>query len=127
MLGLPVRYLAACLITVSLLMISSSANAAEYRCRDNKVTKSGGTRFIIRTSGSNFSVTKSGGNLANVVKNSNRWAVKISGGTKATFDDQRIYRSGGTWGSVRDAKLTFDCPDHWAAALWVLKELSLIK
>ena len=124
--GLPIRYAVACAITVGLLATTSSAQAFEYRCRDNKVTKSGGTHFVIRTSGSDFNVQKSGGTIANVVKNSSRWAVKVSGGTKATFDDTRIYRSGGTWAQVRDAKLIFDCPDHWAAALWVLRELSLL-
>ncbi len=124
--ALPIRYLTACAITLALLLSTSSAQAFEYRCRDNKVTKSGGTHFVIRTSGSDFRIQKSGGTIVNVVRNSSRWAVKVSGGTKATFDDTRIYKSGGKWAMVRDAKLVFDCPDHWASALWVLRELSLL-
>ena len=123
---LPTRYLTACAMTLGMLVATSSAHAFEYRCRDNRVTKSGGTHFVIRTTGSGFKVQKSGGTIANIDKNSNRWAVKVSGGTKASFDDKRIYRRGGTWAQVRDAKLVFDCPDHWAAALWVLRELSLL-
>jgi hypothetical protein len=54
------------------------------------------------------------------VKRISKWYVEVSGSTKATFDDRKIYKSGSSWATIADAQHVFDCKPEWAATLYVL-------
>lgn len=99
---------------------SLSASAADYKCKGDRVEKSGSTKYKIRTSGSDYTVEKSGSTRGKARKRGSKYAVEVSGSTKATIENGKIYKSGSTWAKISDAQRTFDCPPVVAATLWVL-------
>lgn len=101
-------------------MASPASAGAEYKCKGDRVEKSGSTKFKIRRSGADFSIEKSGSTVGRVKKRGSKLAVEVSGSTKATIDNGKIYKGGSTWASVSDAQKQFDCGGDVAAGLWVL-------
>lgn len=106
--------------SAALALISAPAFAADYKCKGNRVEKSGSTKYTIRTSGSDYTIEKSGSTRGKAVKRGSKYYVEVSGSTQATIENGKIYKSGSTWASVSDAQRTWDCPDVVAATLWVL-------
>ncbi len=116
------------LLTVSTLLALAAPAAAspEYKCKDNRVEKSGSTKFTIRRSGTDFTIEKSGSTKAKVVKRGSKMSVEVSGSTKATIERGKIYKSGSTWGSTSDAQRQFECDETVAGSLWVLFKLGIL-
>ena len=108
-----------------LALISSAgvAMAADYKCKSDRVEKSGSTKYHVKMRGSDIYVEKSGSTKGKAVKRGSKWYVEVSGSTKDTFDDNKIYKSGSTWASISDATRVFDCKKEWAATLYVLQKL----
>lgn len=102
------------------LLVASPAFATDYVCRGERVEKSGSTQYTVRTSGSDYTIEKSGSTKGKAVRRSSNYAVEVSGSTLATIENGKIYKSGSSWGTVEEARRTFDCPDVVAATLWVL-------
>lgn len=125
----PMRAIAipAALIISSLCLAPAAHAGPDYKCKGDRVEKSGSTQYTIRHSGANFTVEKSGSTKGKAVKrSSSKYAVEVSGSTKATIENGKIYKSGSTWATVDEAKRTFDCPDTIAATLWVLTKIGAL-
>lgn len=101
---------------------STSALAADYVCKGDRVEKGGSTQYTIRTSGSDYTIEKGGSTKGKAVKRGSQYSVEIGGSTQATIENGTIYKGGSTWKKVDDAQRVFDCPDVIAATLWVLTE-----
>jgi hypothetical protein len=116
------------LLTVAFVVALASPAVAgpDYKCKDNRVEKSGSTQFTIRRSGSDLTIEKSGSTKAKVVSRGSKMVVEVSGSTKAEIENGKIYKSGSTWGSVSDAQREFDCDGTVAASLWVLFKLGVL-
>ncbi len=110
-----------CALAATFIM-SATASAADYKCKGNRVEKSGSTKYKIRTSGSTYTIEKSGSTKGKAVKRGSKYAVEVSGSTQATIEKGKIYKSGSTWAKVSDAQRIYDCPDIIAATLWVLSK-----
>jgi len=117
------KHFAWLLALVALTFTTTPAHAADYRCKGNRVEKSGSTKYTIRRSGADFTVEKSGSTKGKCVKRGSKYAVEVSGSTKATIENGKIYKSGSTWATVSDAQRIYDCPGNVAATLWVLKKI----
>lgn len=115
-----IAVLAACL---SLALAAPAAASPDYKCKGNRVEKSGSTKYTIRTSGDNFTVEKSGSTKGKAVKRGSKVAVEVSGSTKATIEKGKIYKSGSTWAKVEEAQKKYECDPLVAAGLWVLDKL----
>lgn len=111
------------LATFLCLAVATPVGAAEYKCKGDRVEKSGSTKYKVRTSGSDYTIEKSGSTRGKAKKRGSKYAVEVSGSTKATIENGKIYKSGSTWASVRDAQSKYDCPDIVAATLWVLDKV----
>ena len=111
------------LILSSALWCVAQAEAAEFKCRQGRVTKSGSTHYNYREYGSEVIITRSGSTRGRATRSGSKWVVKVSGSSKARFDNYKIYRSGSSWATISEAQWRFDCPSHVAATLWVLMEL----
>ncbi|MEQ8280484.1 MAG: hypothetical protein RMA76_14210 [Deltaproteobacteria bacterium] len=105
---------------VTVFVLAGTAEAAEYKCKGNRVEKSGSTKYTVRTSGSDYKIEKSGSTKGVAKKRGSKYAVEVSGSTQATIEKGKIYKSGSTWGTVSEAQRKYDCPDVVAATLWVL-------
>ncbi|MEQ9502133.1 MAG: hypothetical protein RIT81_35005 [Deltaproteobacteria bacterium] len=105
---------------VTVFVLAGTAEAAEYKCKGNRVEKSGSTKYTVRTSGSDYKIEKSGSTKGVAKKRGSKYAVEVSGSTQATIEKGKIYKSGSTWGTVSEAQRKYDCPDIVAATLWVL-------
>lgn len=111
------------LVVVGLVFaFGATASAADFKCNGNRVEKSGSTKYTVRTSGSDYTIEKSGSTKGKAVKRGSKYYVEVSGSTQATIENGKIYKSGSTWASVRDAQRVYDCPDVVAATLWVLQQ-----
>lgn len=104
----------------------SSSSSTEFKCKDDRVERSGSTKYRIRWSGNDFTVEKSGSTRGKAVWRSNKYYVEVSGSTKATIDNGKIYRSGSTWATVDDAREIYDCSGKVAATLWVLENVGAL-
>ncbi len=107
---------------VAALTLSSASMAADYKCKGDRVTKSGSTKYKVRTSGSTITIEKSGSTKGKAKKSGKKYRVEASGSTLATIENGKIYKSGSTWAKVSDAQRIYDCPDVVAATLWVLQK-----
>ncbi|MCA9556852.1 MAG: hypothetical protein KC933_42905 [Myxococcales bacterium] len=108
-------------------MIAGPAVASpEYKCKDNRVEKSGSTKFTVRRSGTDLTIEKSGSTQGKAVQRGSKMAVEVSGSATATTENGKIYKSGSTWGTVADAQKQFDCDGTVAATLWVLFQLGIL-
>jgi FKBP-type peptidyl-prolyl cis-trans isomerase len=117
----------AALATLATMALATSAVASpEYKCKDNRVEKSGSTKFTVRRSGSDLTIEKSGSTKGKAVKRGSKMAVEVSGSTKATIENGKIYKSGSSWGTVSEAQRQFDCDDNVAATLWVLFKIGVL-
>ena len=105
---------------------SSSGSSREFKCDEDRVTRSGSTKYRVRWSGNDFTIEKSGSTRGKAVRRSDKYYVEVSGSTKATIENGKIYRSGSTWASVEDAREIYDCPGHIAATLWVLENVGAL-
>ncbi len=112
---------AACAL-FALILFVGPASAADYKCKGDRVEKSGSTKYHVKVRGDIY-VEKSGSTKGKAVRRGSKWYVEVSGSTKATFDDRKIYKSGSSWASISDAQRVFDCKPEWAATLWVLQKL----
>ena len=52
-----------------------------------------------------------------------KYYVEVSGSTKATIENGKIYKSGSTWATVAEAQRTYDCDPVVAGTLWVLQQI----
>jgi hypothetical protein len=114
------------LLAIALTASLAAPAAADYKCKNDRVEKSGSTQFTIRRSGADFTIEKSGSTKAKVVQRGSKHAVEVSGSTKATIENGKIYKSGSSWASVSDAQRKFDCDGTVAGALWVLFQLGVL-
>ena len=114
------------LVSLGLLAFAPNAMAADYKCQNGAVKKSGSTKFTYHWSGTNLTIKKSGSTKGQAVKSGSGYSVKVSGSTKAQIVNGKIKKSGSSWGTVSEAQQTWDCPDTVAATLWVLNKLGVI-
>ena len=101
-------------------LVSVPAFAADYKCNGDRVEKSGGTQYTVRTSGSDITIEKGGSTKGKAVKRGSKYAVEVGGSTVATFENGKIEKGGSSWATVSEAQRTFDCGGDVAATLWVL-------
>ena len=97
--------------------------ASEYTCKNDRVEKSGSTKYKVRRSGSTIYIEKSGSTRGRAVQRGSKYYVEVSGSTKATVENGKIYKSGSTWATVAEAQRMYDCDPTVAATLWVLHKL----
>lgn len=107
---------------VGLLVLSSSAQAADYVCKGERVEKGGSTQYVVKSSGSDYTVEKGGSTKGKSIKRGSKYYVEIGGSTQATIEGNRIEKGGSSWATVDDAQRKYDCPDVVAATLWVLDQ-----
>ena len=112
----------ATMLAAATLCLGTTASAAEFRCRGDRVEKSGSTWYTVRTSGADYAIEKSGSTRGRAVKRGSKYYVEVSGSTQATIENGRIEKSGSSWAKVEQAQKVFDCPDVVAATLWVLQQ-----
>ncbi len=105
---------------VVLSLVAAPALAADYKCNNGRVEKSGSTKYTYRESSSEIVIEKSGSTKGKAVKRGSKWYVEVSGSTQATFENGRIEKSGSSWAKVDEAQRTWDCNADVAATLWVL-------
>ena len=98
-------------------------HAADYTCTNDRVEKSGSTKYKVRRSGSTIYIEKSGSTRGKAVQRGSKYYVEVSGSTEATIENGKIYKSGSTWTTVAEAQHMFDCDPTVAATLWVLHKL----
>ena len=111
-------------MTLSLAVaIPTTGHAADYTCKNDRVEKSGSTKYKVRRSGSTIYIEKSGSTRGKAVQRGSKYYIEVSGSTKATVENGKIYKSGSTWTTVAEAQRMFDCDPTVAAALWVLHKL----
>jgi hypothetical protein len=103
-------------------LASTSALAADYKCNNGRVEKSGSTQYTYKESSSEIVIEKSGSTKGKAVKRGSKWYVEVSGSTQATFENGRIEKSGSSWAKVDEAQRTWDCNADVAATLWVLEK-----
>lgn len=107
-------------LLVAALLVASPAFAADFTCKGDRVEKSGSTQFQVRTQGSDYTIEKGGSTKGKAVRRGGKYYVEVGGSTVATIENGKIEKGGSSWGSVDEARRTFDCPDLVAATLWVL-------
>ncbi len=117
------KILTTLLVAGLLTAFSFPAVASEYKCKGNRVEKSGSTKYKIRRSGSTIYIEKSGSTRGKAVQRGSKYYVEVSGSTKATIENGKIYKSGSTWARVSDAQRIYDCDGTVAATLWVLNKV----
>lgn len=105
------------------LLFVPTASSADFKCKGERVEKSGSTKYQVKVRGSDIYIEKSGSTKGKAVQRGSKWYVEVSGSTKATFDGSKIYKSGSSWATISDAQRVFDCKPEWAATLWVLQKL----
>ncbi len=116
------RLLSSLVLAASVAFIATPSFAADYKCKGDRVEKSGSTKYKVRTSGSDYTIEKSGSTKGKAKKSGSKYRVEVSGSTQATIENGKIYKSGSTWAKVSDAQRVFDCPPVVAATLWVLQQ-----
>ena len=114
------------LIALSLTAALAAPAAADYKCQDNRVEKSGSTQFTIRRSGSDLTIEKGGSTRGRAVQRGSKLHVEVGGSTKATIENGKIEKGGSSWGTVSDAQRKFACPGDVAATLWVLFQIGVL-
>ncbi len=112
----------ACAIALAFTM-TIPAEAGDYKCKGDRVEKSGSTNYKVRRSGSTITIEKSGSTRGKAVQRGSKYYVEVSGSTKATIENGKIYKSGSTWAKVSDAQRIYDCDPTVAATLWVLNKV----
>ena len=122
------RFLATACFTVTLTLgftisATGTSHASDYTCKNDRVEKSGSTKYKVRRSGSTIYIEKSGSTRGKAVQRGSKYYVEVSGSTKATIENGKIYKSGSTWATVAEAQRMFDCDPTVAATLWVLHKL----
>lgn len=120
------KFLATVCFTFTLTLgmgLSEPVHAGDYKCKDDRVEKSGSTQYKVRRSGSTIYIEKSGSTRGKAVQRSSKYYVEVSGSTKATIENGKIYKSGSTWATVAEAQRQYDCDPTVAATLWVLNKL----
>jgi hypothetical protein len=113
-------------LTLVSALVSSTVLAADYRCNNGRVEKSGSTQYSYRESSSEIVVEKGGSTKGKAVKRGSKWYVEVGGSTQATFENGKIEKGGSSWATVSDAQRTWDCNADVAATLWVLKEKGVL-
>lgn len=96
------------------------ALAADYKCNGERVEKGGSTQYVVKTSGSDYTVEKGGSTQGKAVKRNSKLYVEVGGSTVATIENGKIEKGGSSWATVSDAQRIYDCPGDIAATLWVL-------
>lgn len=102
--------------------LPSAAHAAEFKCTNGRVEKSGSTQYAYKESSTEIVVEKGGSTKGKAIKRGSKWYVEVGGSTQATFENGKIEKGGSSWAKVEDAQKLFDCNADVAATLWVLKE-----
>ncbi len=98
------------------------AAAADYKCSNGRVEKSGSTQYAYKESSSEIVVEKGGSTKGKAVKRGSKWYVEIGGSTQATFENGKIEKGGSSWSTASDAQRTYDCNADVAMTLWVLAQ-----
>ena len=118
------KYLATIGIAFSLALgLSLPAQAGDYKCKNDRVEKSGSTKYKVRRSGSTIYIEKSGSTRGKAVQRGSKYYVEVSGSTKATLERGKIYKSGSTWATIAEAQRIYDCDPTVAGTLWVLEKV----
>lgn len=113
-------------LAVAVSLCSLPALAADFRCTNGRVEKSGSTQYTYKESSSEIVIEKGGSTKGKAVKRGSKWYVEVGGSTQATFENGRIEKGGSSWAKVDDAQRVFDCNADVAQTLWVLKEKGVL-
>jgi hypothetical protein len=108
--------------TALVSLVAFPAAAADYKCNNGRVEKSGSTQYTYKESSSEIVIEKGGSTKGKAVKRSSKWYVEIGGSTQATFENGKIEKGGSSWATASDAQRTYDCNADVAATLWVLAQ-----
>jgi hypothetical protein len=113
-------------LAVLATLFALPAVAADFKCNNGRVEKSGSTQYTYKESSSEIVIEKGGSTKGKAVKRGSKWYVEIGGSTQATFENGKIEKGGSSWASVSDAQRTFDCNADVAATLWVLMQKGVL-
>jgi hypothetical protein len=102
--------------------LSFSALAADYKCNNGRVEKSGSTQYTYKESSSEIVIEKAGSTKGKAVKRGSKWYVEVSGSTQATFENGKIEKGGSSWSTADNAQRTYNCNADVASTLWVLDQ-----
>ncbi|MDP3504690.1 MAG: hypothetical protein Q8S33_30410 [Myxococcales bacterium] len=114
------------LLVAVLAVAAVPAFAADYKCNNGRVEKSGSTQYAYKESSSEIVIEKGGSTKGKAVKRGSKWHVEIGGSTQATFENGKIEKGGSSWATVSDAQRKYDCNADVAATLWVLDQKGAI-
>jgi hypothetical protein len=109
-------------LLAAVVILAVPAVAADYKCSNGRVEKSGSTQYTYKESSSEIVIEKGGSTKGKAVKRGSKWHVEVGGSTQATFENGKIEKGGSSWATASEAQRTYDCNADVAATLWVLQQ-----